>query len=834
MGIRQTLACIICVTASWVALPSVAAPQASDTGITPFPPCPAKFVTALATGTDGSIWVGTENAGVFRLPPGGTTWNHFTRASTGGSPEKDGPVLTTGTPDVNALGDDCAYALACDKLGRVWVGHLNHGVSVFNGEKWRNYDVVSGPLGERVFAIKTCPVNGDVWMATSAGLARYSLKDDTWSYITRADGLPSDQIQAIAFSKNGTLYAGTQCDGIAVCVPSVAGDWMKYKNWRCVTGSDAIPLTAAGTGLPSGLINDMLVAKDGTVYAATTTGLAWSRDRGTTWQFLRGADWLGKAQGLYNPPAKEKLDAAAKSAPKTLLLEDYCTSLAEDATGTIWVGHWREGCEAVVMKSGAMERVSAMDGKRYAWCLLAPPGIISGQVMLAGNYDGGGICAISGETAAPATSYVAGMDNKPAPLPLPAKPPLPQEIATLTKKLQTNPVQFQSTLLHEDWMTWGDWTGRYGRAYTMLMAMEAGNLGDPSREYGGDLTYGNGCSVTDAHIGPHHGKNDALRHWIEWLSSDNKRVLYTPTEGIRRESECDDHGEAYPRTHDGPDIVLHVKIPTDGIYRLSLYFFNPNGRAGIPSQRDYLVEIMPDMGQLPSQEFSHTRAGEMKEVISSKKKTSPIASSSTILVKTRVRAFAGGGVYKQFLVKGGTQYIVRVRRNYSFNTILNGLFIDRLVGEAPYNFIPSTPTPSVRPFKMSASSDYAEMCGMELADKYKPPALPKHAAEATAVRDGLELLMQQPQTTLLDPAFRALLYRCAAADAAEAPVRQGLAWGLAWWDDELRKEFVRTMASGFWYLQKNNPEMQTKKWRYSPNTYDTPEEWKKHNPVAPP
>jgi len=34
------------------------------------------------------------------------------------------------------LGDDNGYAIACDKLGRIWVGHLNHGVSVYNGKQW--------------------------------------------------------------------------------------------------------------------------------------------------------------------------------------------------------------------------------------------------------------------------------------------------------------------------------------------------------------------------------------------------------------------------------------------------------------------------------------------------------------------------------------------------------------------------------------------------------------------------------------------------------------------------------------------------------------------------
>ncbi len=62
----------------------------------------------------------------------------------------------------DGLGDDYGYALACDDQNRIWVGHLNHGVSVFNGQKWQTYEVVgglsrpdtlNGPLGERIFKI---------------------------------------------------------------------------------------------------------------------------------------------------------------------------------------------------------------------------------------------------------------------------------------------------------------------------------------------------------------------------------------------------------------------------------------------------------------------------------------------------------------------------------------------------------------------------------------------------------------------------------------------------------------------------------------------------------
>src|SRR5258708_638402 len=73
------------------------------------------FVTSVVVDAQNNVWAGTEATGLWRYDSRGKKWTQFTT--------KDG------------LGDDTVYALAVDKLGRVWAGHLNHGVSVWNGGK---------------------------------------------------------------------------------------------------------------------------------------------------------------------------------------------------------------------------------------------------------------------------------------------------------------------------------------------------------------------------------------------------------------------------------------------------------------------------------------------------------------------------------------------------------------------------------------------------------------------------------------------------------------------------------------------------------------------------
>ncbi|MDR2170956.1 MAG: hypothetical protein LBP59_12505, partial [Planctomycetaceae bacterium] len=77
----------------------------------------AKFIVALIDDGLGGAWIGTEDDGIF----------HY---------QVDGKISQITTK--NGLGDNNGYGLAIDKLGRLWVGHLNTGVSVFNGKDWKN------------------------------------------------------------------------------------------------------------------------------------------------------------------------------------------------------------------------------------------------------------------------------------------------------------------------------------------------------------------------------------------------------------------------------------------------------------------------------------------------------------------------------------------------------------------------------------------------------------------------------------------------------------------------------------------------------------------------
>lgn len=419
-----------------------------------------RFVTALLQDSRGDLWVSTEDKGIWHLSPATQKWVNYS--------------------GYGSINDDTSYALAEDGKGRIWVGTLRNGVSVWNGKTWKNFGVLDGPLGERIFAIVSNPIDGDIWIASSGGVSRYRVKADIWQHFTRGDGLPEDQIQSIAFDRLGNCYLGTQCHGIAI--GKAEGD---YSRWNHVEGPNTIPLSPTGAGLPASQINDLLVTDDDTIYAATSTGLAQSQNYGEDWTFLRGGDWDEKIAKLYRKPA-EKLEHAPLK--RELLDEDYVTCLAEDSRGLIWTGYRTEGFQIrrplpdYVLFSAKNEK---NENFSYVSALLP---LSDGSFLVA--YYGEGL-----QIGPPVPAFVPTDAEKDAiesrigwKAPTQSRPllnvNLPQsdrsfsleQLKGLTAKIRTQATPAKpgnAVFLAEDWRTRGDWVGRYGRNRTFLCAVKA-------------------------------------------------------------------------------------------------------------------------------------------------------------------------------------------------------------------------------------------------------------------------------------------------------------------------------------------------------------------------
>lgn len=624
-------------------------------------------VTSMVTDSFGRLWLGTEGHGVLMFNPSAKPSDAWHTYST-----KEG------------LGDDDVYSVACDHQGRIWAGHLNHGVSVFDGKKWKNYDLFSGTVGERVFRIAVCPTDGDIWIATNAGLERYSIAQGRWLFRPPENGIPFNQGQAIAFDSQGNIYFGTQSDGLAM---SDAID--QYKTWRTVRSDGARPVNSYGNGLPSNLVNDILVARDGAVFVATDGGLARSDDHGRSWKFWRGKDWVRKLVGRDDGPlpgwidnrgalpiTKEVVAAAFPTKPDlvaALLGEDYCTCLAQDSAGMVWIGHRAEGCESLNPTTNTIVYRRRGDLTVLSRDFVTALAEVPGSRMAIGRYPGGAIEAEEGfESAHPS----AGPATQPSLVSLPNahQAPTLDELNQMAGELRNVPPLDSTSSpavlpLDDDWRTEGDWLGRYGRYWACLCAGAAP-----------DFIWNPGpvLVASRAYIDPNY-QPDSIRHWIRWQYTTNRSCLelepvfldsriamhLTTASKNRRQASWDDHGEEYPLVKQGPGIFCDIQIP-QGMFVLSLYDFNQEGTNATTRLRDYRILVHPGAE-------TSAAAG-----------TQP--SALPVLAQSRLHQFARGGVYKRFLVKGPQAITVELDRNHSYNTMLNAIFLD-LADPAPPPYV---------------------------------------------------------------------------------------------------------------------------------------------------
>ena len=711
------------------------------------------FIMAMCQDRQGNLWLATEGAGVYRYDPSaaqGQRWTQFTKQSTHGG-----------------LENNCIYAIACDNQDRIWVGELNHGISVFNGRRWQDYDIVqnpkhhvlAGPLGNHVYAMKFDRYTDQMWICTENGISVYqcrhiaaslpavksSHQNSThhWHYITQASGLPMNP-DSIAFASNGMVYVGTQCGGLAIGTPTQgrqsddALGWNYYR-WTVIKGPWHMPLTATGKGLPGNLVNSVVVTWKNHLAVGTDEGMALGEINEQSaaghvpqanLTFQHGQNFVAKVHGLWHPP--KHWQAPPGQVLETLPTEDHTTAVAWEPdkasggkAGYLWLGHWRTGLDVWQYDAeGAIIRRWHIHEPQVGNYIesLQP---LKGGAMAVGCYGAGiRIITLPGQSkdawrdVAKTAAQLAA-----APEPQGARPPSERELnamaAAIRKELLESKGGKQPRIvpLPDDWRTEGNWLGRYGRYWSCLFAC----CKAPP-----DYVWAPG--PTPLHhvetMGPHHYAGDAIRYWVEWIATANPRVLELPAVYLdsrvvlgltkrsvgRRESEIDDHGESYPVAWQGPGIRLVLQIPP-GAYTLSFYFYNYNGHSGSNRDRDYLASLTTRPVRLAPAKALNGRG--------------PLAVRENprlvdgAMARCRVTGFFGGA-WVRFLVRGPSVARLRLSRNCSFNTMLAGAMLDPLAQHPkPYYSAGETALAADHPGAMPADTVIAALGRTE---RYNPAA----------------------------------------------------------------------------------------------------------------
>ncbi len=277
---------------------------------------PANFsrspVLAFTQTQNGDLWVGTRDAGLFRIVAGRTFQvtdglpdlkvNALAPTENGelwvgtdnGIARWNGTKLTTqGVP--NALTGVQVLALMVDHDANLWVGtnsqgvaRLNsHGLSWMDGSRSSGSDAVTAIFEDR---------EGNLWIGSDHGLER--IRDSAFTTYSQAEGMPSEKNGPICVDPAGSLWfapvqgglwwihdgrpellaqAGLASDVVYSIARGRDGLWIGRQHGgltllRSQPGSFAAETYTAGQGLAENSVYSVYESRDGTVWAGTLSG----------------------------------------------------------------------------------------------------------------------------------------------------------------------------------------------------------------------------------------------------------------------------------------------------------------------------------------------------------------------------------------------------------------------------------------------------------------------------------------------------------------------------------------------------------------------------------
>jgi ligand-binding sensor domain-containing protein len=115
----------------------------------------------------------------------------------------------------DGLPSNTVFDIIQDEDGYLWLA-TDSGLARFDGVRFTTFDTMNTPaLGNNLARDLDLGVDGSLWIATGGGgLIHHS--EDSFESLTVADGLPSDNVAAIAGDPSGTLWIGFE-DGRLSC-----------------------------------------------------------------------------------------------------------------------------------------------------------------------------------------------------------------------------------------------------------------------------------------------------------------------------------------------------------------------------------------------------------------------------------------------------------------------------------------------------------------------------------------------------------------------------------------------------------------------------------------
>ncbi|MBR7800264.1 two-component regulator propeller domain-containing protein [Undibacterium fentianense] len=310
---------------------------------------------SLLQDKQGFIWIGTNNAGLYRF--------------NGYQSEK----YQSQANDKTSLPHDRISALYEDKDGQIWAGTQN-GLALFNPQSnnFTRFEPSSGTQNQRIIKAIISDGKTGFWLATWGGLQHFDPRQAKFTLYThdpaRPDSLGSNDLNAIAVDAEGGVWSGTWPAGIDYLAPGSTS----FRHFRIdddvspdsklnivrslYLGADKVMWIGTENGLvrwdtkqdwttrqrvdsPNSRVNAIYADRDGTIWAATLSAglLRWDQKQSRFVQFV-----------------KQPID------PYSLPSDDV-RAVLHDRGGMLWVATLTDGIALTNLNSKGFKRVIPFD-----------------------------------------------------------------------------------------------------------------------------------------------------------------------------------------------------------------------------------------------------------------------------------------------------------------------------------------------------------------------------------------------------------------------------------------------------------------------------------------
>ena len=237
---------------------------------------PGYQITEIVADRSGTIWIGSDGAGLFSY--GDSLQRHDTLGgesvgicdailednhghlwfalTLGGVTRFDGSSWTVFRP-AEGIGNHVVLDIYQDRSGNYWFGTQGNGISRFDGTNWLRFTAPNLPQDTVVDIAEDG--SGNLWAATpERGVARFD--GVTWRTFTSADGLASDAVTSVAIDPEGKPWFGTT------------------RGLSRFDGTRWLSLNLAH-GLRDEHVTDLLVDQNGNLWIAGASGVLSRFDR---------------------------------------------------------------------------------------------------------------------------------------------------------------------------------------------------------------------------------------------------------------------------------------------------------------------------------------------------------------------------------------------------------------------------------------------------------------------------------------------------------------------------------------------------------------------------